>query len=68
MSRTSHHAKSKVGRRRSKLARKPQHLTACVNCGGPTLAHKACPQCGTYKKAEKKPAKKTTTKATEVAK
>ncbi|MCX6788798.1 MAG: 50S ribosomal protein L32 [bacterium] len=54
MSRTSHHAKSKVGRRRSQLARKPQHLTACVNCGGPTLAHKACPQCGTYKKAEKK--------------
>ena len=48
-----HHSKSKVGRRRSQLALKKIKLTRCLKCGGPTLSHQACPQCGTYTKAKK---------------
>ncbi|MFA6365273.1 MAG: 50S ribosomal protein L32 [Candidatus Paceibacterota bacterium] len=59
MSRLSHHASSKVGRRRSQLALKKSDLTVCAACGGPSMPHKACPQCGVYKKYPKKAAKKT---------
>ncbi|MFH1193012.1 MAG: 50S ribosomal protein L32 [Candidatus Jorgensenbacteria bacterium] len=54
MSRLSHHAKSKVGRRRSQQALKKLPLTVCVNCKAPTFAHRVCPQCGTYKRQPKK--------------
>ncbi|MBI1839165.1 MAG: 50S ribosomal protein L32 [Candidatus Colwellbacteria bacterium] len=43
-----HHTKSKVGRRRSHLAKKPLKLSACPNCKAPILSHKACKQCGHY--------------------
>lgn len=44
-----HHTKSKVGRRRSHLALKPAQIFACQNCNYPTLPHKYCPNCGSYK-------------------
>ncbi|HEY4496588.1 MAG TPA: 50S ribosomal protein L32 [Candidatus Paceibacterota bacterium] len=43
------HSKSKVGRRRSHLARKPVNLSVCSNCGSPVLPHRACSNCGSYK-------------------
>ncbi|HZX00924.1 MAG TPA: 50S ribosomal protein L32 [Candidatus Paceibacterota bacterium] len=43
-----HHTKSKVGRRRSHLARKPVMLAACPKCKAPQLPHRACKQCGYY--------------------
>ncbi|MEK7630388.1 MAG: 50S ribosomal protein L32 [Patescibacteria group bacterium] len=45
-----HHSKSKVGRRRSQQALKNKVVKVCGNCGGPTVPHRACPQCGAYKK------------------
>ncbi|HXF44280.1 MAG TPA: 50S ribosomal protein L32 [Candidatus Paceibacterota bacterium] len=48
-----HHSKSKVGRRRSQLALKKRRLVVCSNCKGPTLPHRACPQCGAYAKSER---------------
>jgi len=58
MSRLSHHSTSKVGRRRSQLALKKSPVVACKKCGGPSYAHKSCPQCGSYdKQAKKKSAK-----------
>jgi len=53
-----HHSKSKVGRRRSQQALKKVGISTCGNCGGPTLPHQICPQCGQYKKMEKGKAKK----------
>lgn len=45
-----HHTSSKVGRRRSHHALKPQqHVTPCPECKYPILSHRACPQCGQYK-------------------
>lgn len=58
MSRLSHHSTSKVGRRRSQLALKKTPVVACEKCGGPSLAHKSCPQCGSYAKKPKKKAAK----------
>ncbi|MBI5733082.1 50S ribosomal protein L32 [Candidatus Jorgensenbacteria bacterium] len=46
-----HHSKSKVGRRRSQLALKKIGPLVCLNCKGPTLPHKICPQCGLYSKS-----------------
>ncbi|MBI2013233.1 MAG: 50S ribosomal protein L32 [Candidatus Colwellbacteria bacterium] len=43
------HSKSKVGRRRSHLARTPLSLMPCPKCKAPTMPHKACPNCGFYK-------------------
>jgi len=43
-----HHSKSKVGRRRAHLAKKPQQLSKCPKCGGPVLSHRACSRCGFY--------------------
>jgi len=45
-----HHSKSKVGRRRSHLALKKLKLNVCANCNGPAMSHRACLQCGIYKK------------------
>ncbi|MBI2025037.1 MAG: 50S ribosomal protein L32 [Candidatus Harrisonbacteria bacterium] len=45
-----HHSKSKVGRRRSHLALKPQNIAVCSNCRGPKMPHRTCAQCGTYAK------------------
>ncbi|MEK7611762.1 MAG: 50S ribosomal protein L32 [Patescibacteria group bacterium] len=50
---TKHHSKSKVGRRRSHLALKPKNIRVCPNCKGPMLPHRACAQCGIYKKKER---------------
>ncbi|MGC9611221.1 MAG: 50S ribosomal protein L32 [Minisyncoccia bacterium] len=52
---TKHHSKSKVGRRRSQLALKKVHISACPSCKAPTLSHRACPNCGLYVKSNKKP-------------
>jgi len=43
-----HHSKSKVVRRRSQQALKKASLSVCLNCQGPTLPHRICPQCKTY--------------------
>ncbi|MEK7512999.1 MAG: 50S ribosomal protein L32 [Patescibacteria group bacterium] len=48
-----HHSKSKVGRRRSQLALMKRALSVCAHCKGPTVPHRACPQCGLYVKATK---------------
>ncbi|MDO8556889.1 MAG: 50S ribosomal protein L32 [Candidatus Jorgensenbacteria bacterium] len=57
MGRASHHATSKVGRRRSQLAMKPKALSVCPACKGPVFSHRACPQCGVYVKMPKKVAR-----------
>ncbi|MDP3724909.1 MAG: 50S ribosomal protein L32 [Nanoarchaeota archaeon] len=44
------HSKSKVGRRRSHLALKRREMHPCASCNGPTVPHRACAQCGVYKK------------------
>ncbi|MDO8469846.1 MAG: 50S ribosomal protein L32 [bacterium] len=49
-----HHSKSKVGRRRSQQALARVTPAVCLKCKGPTLAHKACPNCGTYTKTPRK--------------
>jgi len=41
-----HHTKSKVGRRRSHLAKTSKRLLVCKHCGGPKDPHRACGQCG----------------------
>ena len=46
---TKHHSKSKVGRRRSHLALKPEKISVCSNCGYPVMPHRLCPKCGVYK-------------------
>ncbi|MDI6717635.1 MAG: 50S ribosomal protein L32 [Patescibacteria group bacterium] len=43
------HTKSKTGRRRSHLALKPKKVSVCKSCSYPTLPHKTCPNCRTYK-------------------
>ncbi|MEK7479049.1 MAG: 50S ribosomal protein L32 [Patescibacteria group bacterium] len=48
------HSKSKVGRRRAHLALKDVDIRACPSCGGPTLPHRTCIQCGAYRKQEKR--------------
>ena len=48
-----HHSKGKVGRRRSHLALKKTRLFPCVKCGYPTLAHRACADCGFYAKKDR---------------
>ena len=45
-----HHSKGKVGRRRSHLAMKKTNMAACAKCKGPVMPHRACAQCGAYKK------------------
>lgn len=45
-----HHSKGKVGRRRSHLAMKKTNMAACAKCKGPVMPHRACAQCGVYKK------------------
>ncbi|PIR07512.1 50S ribosomal protein L32 [Candidatus Jorgensenbacteria bacterium CG_4_10_14_0_8_um_filter_39_13] len=50
---TKHHSKSKVGRRRSQQVLKRPLIFVCLNCGGPVLPHKICPQCKTYTKKTK---------------
>jgi len=62
MGRLSHHSKSKVGRRRSQLALSKPSLAVCPQCKGPTLPHRACPQCGVYVRVEKKKSTKPTEK------
>ncbi|MDD4930952.1 MAG: 50S ribosomal protein L32 [Candidatus Colwellbacteria bacterium] len=47
-----HHSKSKVGRRRSHLAKKKISISVCKKCGRPTIGHKACPSCGFYGETE----------------
>jgi len=47
-----HHSKSKVGRRRSQQALKKARLLVCSSCGGPSLPHRICPQCGACKKSQ----------------
>lgn len=47
-----HHSKSKVGKRRAHLARKPQMLVKCPKCGRPVLPHRVCSHCGFYGKAK----------------
>ncbi|MBI5079326.1 50S ribosomal protein L32 [Candidatus Wolfebacteria bacterium] len=44
-----HHTSSKVGRRRSHLALKPAKICVCQNCRYPSLPHKYCANCGSYK-------------------
>ncbi|HOB89737.1 MAG TPA: 50S ribosomal protein L32 [Candidatus Colwellbacteria bacterium] len=44
-----HHSKSKVGRRRSHLAKTKTAMVACKKCGAPTMPHRACPSCGYYR-------------------
>jgi large subunit ribosomal protein L32 len=44
-----HHSKSKVGRRRSHLALKPEKIFVCPSCGYPITPHRLCSKCGTYK-------------------
>ena len=34
----------------------PVQLTACANCGEPTVPHRVCASCGHYKGREVKPA------------
>ncbi|MCL5224293.1 MAG: 50S ribosomal protein L32, partial [Patescibacteria group bacterium] len=43
-----HHSKSKVGRRRAHIARKPVGLVPCPQCKSPMLPHRACAKCGYY--------------------
>jgi large subunit ribosomal protein L32 len=50
--------------RASHFAIKHKPLGACSKCGKPTMPHKACPHCGTYKgKVVLKVKTKKTTKA-----
>ncbi|MCL4406071.1 MAG: 50S ribosomal protein L32 [Patescibacteria group bacterium] len=44
-----HHSKSKVGRRRSHLAKTKATVGVCKKCGAPVAPHRACPNCGFYK-------------------
>ena len=44
-----HKTRSGRDQRRSHHALKPLNLAACKNCGGATMAHKPCPNCGYYK-------------------
>ncbi|MGC9046876.1 MAG: 50S ribosomal protein L32 [Minisyncoccia bacterium] len=45
-----HTSRSKARRKRSQLSLKKVNLIKCPHCGGPTLPHHACPQCGFYMK------------------
>lgn len=43
---TSH---SKRNKRRAHDALTPPNVIACQECGEPTVMHRACPHCGTYR-------------------
>lgn len=43
---TSH---SKKNKRRAHDALTPPTLTTCPECSEPTLRHRACPHCGSYR-------------------
>ncbi|MGB9722834.1 MAG: 50S ribosomal protein L32 [Chloroflexia bacterium] len=45
----SHHRR---GNRRSHQALSVRQMTLCPECGEPTLPHRVCPSCGTYKGAK----------------
>ena len=40
---------SKRDKRRSHDALVAPHVIACPKCGEPSLRHRACPHCGTYR-------------------
>jgi len=40
---------TKRDKRRSHDALTAPHVIACPQCGEPTLRHRACPHCGTYR-------------------
>lgn len=44
-------SKMKKRQRRSHHHMKRLHLTACPQCGSPTLPHRVCQKCGHYKQA-----------------
>ncbi len=44
-----HKTRSGRDQRRSHHAIKASSLAKCANCGGPTMPHHACPNCGFYK-------------------
>ncbi|NPA25681.1 MAG: 50S ribosomal protein L32 [Deltaproteobacteria bacterium] len=42
-------SKAKKRQRRSHLALTPPQAGICPNCQAPTVPHRVCPSCGTYK-------------------
>ncbi|MBI2462875.1 MAG: 50S ribosomal protein L32 [Candidatus Spechtbacteria bacterium] len=46
---TQRHTKSRRNRRRSHLALKQTSIVSCKKCGKPSLPHRMCEYCGTYK-------------------
>ncbi len=42
-------SRSRTRRRRSHNALRAPNVIKCQNCGSPTLAHRLCLTCGTYK-------------------
>lgn len=48
-----HHSKSKVGRRRSQIKLEKNKIEKCLNCEGPILSHRVCPNCGFYSRKKK---------------
>jgi large subunit ribosomal protein L32 len=40
---------TKRDKRRAHDALTPPHVIACPKCHEPTLRHRACPHCGTYR-------------------
>lgn len=45
-------SKSRRNRRRAHDALSLNHLVACENCGKYHVAHRVCPQCGSYRGEE----------------
>ncbi|MCC6805758.1 MAG: 50S ribosomal protein L32 [Anaerolineae bacterium] len=43
------HSRSRRDRRRSHDALSLNHLVRCENCGAYHVAHRVCPNCGTYR-------------------
>lgn len=42
-------SRSRTRKRRSHLALTPPNVIPCSNCGAPTLPHRVCRSCYTYK-------------------
>jgi large subunit ribosomal protein L32 len=40
---------SKRDKRRSHHSVSPPNVTTCTQCGEPSVMHRACPHCGTYR-------------------